>query len=257
MPTGVGNPDPACGRRHELHLRFGVGLRLFLAPRFRSGSVAVSWDGTSSLGHVVESLGVPLPEVGSLEIGGHQVPPSHRPQPGDTIMVGAIGRPQPLGSPRFILDVHLGALARRMRLVGLDTLYSNDSSDEALIEVANAARRVLLTRDRGLLRRRKLWLGAYVRGDRPDDQLADVVDRFAPPLAPWTRCPACNGPLKPVSKDGIEFLLLPGTRRTYDEFSRCGDCGQVYWHGAHAARLATIVAAAERRVAARPEPQSR
>ena len=134
-----------------------------------------------------------------------------------------------------------------MRLVGLDTDYSSDLDDDVLIERANSGRRMLLTKDRGLLRRRKLWLGAYVRGARADEQLADVLDRFAPPLAPWTRCSACNGPLSPVPKADVEQLLLPGTRRTYQEFARCADCGRVYWRGAHSRRLEAIVAAATRR----------
>jgi len=100
---------------------------------------------------------------------------------------------------------------------------------------------VLLTQDRGLLRRGALRAGGYVRGSRPDDQLADVLDRFAPSLNPWTRCPACNGALHPVAKPDVEHLLEPGTRRSYTEFSRCEACGQLYWRGAHADDLAAIV----------------
>ena len=111
---------------------------------------------------------------------------------------------------------------------------------------ANAGRRVLLTKDRGLLRRRKLQMGAYVRGARPDEQFRDVLDRFRPPLAPWTRCPACNGLLAPVARAAVDPLLRPGTRRTYQAFSRCGSCGQVYWHGAHSKRLGEIIDCAVR-----------
>ena len=149
-----------------------------------------------------------------------------------------------LGGARFLLDVHLGALARRLRLVGLDTAYRNDLGDEELVERANAERRVLLTRDRGLLRRRALRQGAYVHGDRPDDQLCDVLGRFAPPLAPWTRCTACNGLLAPVDRAEVEDLLRPGTRRTYDTFARCTVCGRPYWKGAHHRRLEAVVASA-------------
>jgi uncharacterized protein len=219
-------------------------LRLFLRPAHRHGPVPVALDGTSSLGHVVESLGVPLTEVGSLLVNGEPAGPGYRPGDGDVVSVAAVRRPQPLPSARFVLDVHLGTLARRLRLVGVDAAYANDAGDDALIEQANAGRRVLLTQDRGLLRRRKLWLGAYVRGARPDDQFRDVLDRFAPPLAPWTRCPACNGPLSPVAKTAVEPLLRPGTRRTYQVFTRCTGCGQVYWHGAHGRRLEAIIASA-------------
>ena len=204
----------------------------------------VSLDGTSSLGHVVESLGVPLTEVGPLAVNGRPARPGYRPGPGDVLDVAAMPRPQPLPSPRFILDVHLGTVARRLRLVGVDAAYGNDLDDDTLIERANAERRVLLTRDRGLLRRRKLWLGAFVRGARPDEQFRDVLDRFAPPLAPWTRCLACNGPLAPARKAEVEPSLRPGTRRTYQAFSRCAWCGRVYWRGAHSRRLEAIVASA-------------
>jgi uncharacterized protein len=232
-----------------VELKFAPELRFFLAGRGRSadaggGTVRARAEGTSTLGHLVEAAGVPLPEIGSLLVNGTRARPSYQPVPGDRISVRAISRPQPLPEPRFLLDVHLGALARRMRLVGVDTAYSNDLDDDTLIALANSGPRVLLTKDRGLLRRRRLWLGAYVRGDRADEQLTDVLDRFAPPLAPWTRCVACNGELRLAPKAEVTDQLLPGTRRTYHEFSRCAECGRVYWRGAHSRRLAKIVSAA-------------
>jgi uncharacterized protein with PIN domain len=221
-------------------------LGLFLRPGRRGGPVPVALDGTSSLGHVVESLGVPLTEVGRLLVNGEPAGPGYRPGHGDVVTVDAVRRPQHLACARFILDVHLGTLARRLRLVGVDAAYANDADDDALVEQANAGRRVLLTKDRGLLRRRKLWMGAYVRGARPDEQFRDVLGRFTPPLEPWTRCPACNGRLAPVTRAAAGPLLRPGTRRTYQAFSRCQGCGQVYWHGAHSKRLEELVDCAVR-----------
>ncbi|WP_214415207.1 Mut7-C ubiquitin/RNAse domain-containing protein [Sphaerisporangium fuscum] len=230
-------------------VRVEAGLRFFLPPRHRAAELWIPYDGTSSLGHVVESLGVPLPEVGALVVGGREVEASYRPQEGDAVRVLAVRRPQPVPAHRFLLDVHLGTLARRLRLVGVDSAYENDLDDDTLIERANAERRVLLTQDRGLLRRRSLWLGAHVRGAAPQEQFGDVLRRFAPPLAPWTRCTACNGPLAPVGKGEVEGLLLPGTRRSYDAFARCLACDHVYWRGAHGARLEAIVEQARRVVA--------
>lgn len=221
-------------------------LGLFLRPGRRGGPVPVALDGTSSLGHAVESLGVPLTEVGGLLVDGEPAGPQYRPGHGDVVTVEAVRRPQHLACARFILDVHLGTLARRLRVAGVDAAYANDADDDALVEQANAGRRVLLTKDRGLLRRRKLQRGAYVRGARPDDQFRDVLDRFRPPLAPWTRCPACNGLLAPVAKAAVDPVLRPGTRRTCQAFSRCASCGQVYWHGAHSKRLAQIIDSAIR-----------
>jgi hypothetical protein len=172
-------------------------LRLFLRPGRRSAPVVVALDGTSSLGHVVESLGVPLTEAGRLLVNGEPTAPAYRPRNADVVMVEAVRRPQ-LAPARFVLDVHLGTVARRLRLAGVDAAYVNDAGDDALIEQANADRRVLLTQDRGLLHRRALWLGAYVRGARPDDQFRDVLDRFRPPLAPWTPVP------------GVQRAAVPG-----------------------------------------------
>ncbi|WP_314173034.1 Mut7-C RNAse domain-containing protein [Streptomyces winkii] len=235
----------------HIRLRFADGLLFFLAARHRrSGSVELPHDGTSTLGHAVQSLGVPLTEVGELtvhgpgEATGRAVGPGYRPREAETAYVPTAPRPQAVpapGPPRFVLDVHLGALARRLRLVGLDAAYGNDASDDELLAQAGRERRVLLTQDRGLLLRRALWLGAYVRGARPDDQLLDVLDRFAPPLKPWTRCMACNGTLAPVAKSEIAPLLRPGTRRTYDSFMRCVSCSRVFWRGAHSGRLESLV----------------
>jgi uncharacterized protein with PIN domain len=222
-------------------LEFAAELRLFLPSRDRGGRVETGIDGTSSLGHVVESLGVPLPEVGGLLVGGEPVDQSYRPADRDHAEVLAVPRPQPVPAHRFLLDVHLGTVARRLRLVGVDAAYRNDLDDDTLIDLADRQRRVLLTQDRGLLRRRSLWFGAFVRGARPDEQFADLLDRFAPPLAPWTRCTACNGRLAPVAKEEIADRLEPGTRRCHNEFARCESCGHLYWKGAHHRRLEAIV----------------
>jgi len=233
-------------REAEIHVP--PELALFLRPGRRGGPVFVRCDGVSSLGHVVQSIGVPLTEIGELLVNGAAEQPGYRPRGGDVVLMRPVRRPEPLDRPRFLLDVHLGTLARRLRLVGVDAAYDRDADDDELIEQANASGRVLLTQDRGLLQRRSLWRGAYVRGGRPDEQFADVLGRFAPPLAPWTRCTACNGLLAAVPKADVAALLQPGTRHTYEVFARCGDCGRVYWRGAHARRLQTTVDAAVRTV---------
>lgn len=225
-------------------VRVAEPLRFLLPVRHRHGDVRAPVDGVSSLLHVVESLGVPRTEFGELRVNGRPAAPSERPHDGDVIDVAPVRRPQRIAEPRFVLDVHLGSLARRMRLLGLDVAYRNDAADAELVAQAVAERRIALTQDRGLLRRRALPAGAYVRGSRADDQLLDVLDRFDPPLDPWSRCPACNGVLAPVAKQDVAHLLEPGTRRSYTEFSRCPACGRLYWRGAHAERLDAIVAAA-------------
>ncbi|GAA2147383.1 Mut7-C RNAse domain-containing protein [Kitasatospora kazusensis] len=229
--------------RPEIWISFAPELHVFVAAAQRRGRTAVRTDGASTLGHVVESLGAPLTEVGVLTADGREVRTSHIPADGEEITVLGVPRPQQLPGPaRFLLDVHLGTLARRLRLLGVDTAYESlDIGDAALAARSAAEQRVMLSRDRGLLRRRELWAGAYVYSHRPAEQLKDVLSRFAPPLAPWTRCTACNGTLRAASKEDLHEQLHDGTERSYDTFAQCTDCGQAYWRGAHHSRLNDIV----------------
>ena len=124
----------------------------------------------------------------------------------------------------------------------MDTAYeSTDIGDPALAARSAAERRVMLSRDRGLLRRRELWAGAYVYSTRPEEQLRDVLERFRPELRPWTRCTACNGLLKEATKEEVADQLHGGTQRNYDVFAQCRDCGRAYWKGAHHEQLVAIV----------------
>jgi uncharacterized protein with PIN domain len=221
----------------RLTLVVDPNLWLFLPASRRREAFEVAWDGSSSYAHVVEAAGIPLTEVGLLDRG---------PEPDSEVRVGAVQRPQrPDGwAGGFVLDVHLGALARRLRLLGLDTAWPEEAGDPALVERANGEGRLLLTQDRGLLKRRALWAGAYVRGSDPDGQLDDVLDRFRPLLAPWSRCTACNGELATVDRAEVAHLLEAGTLRSQEHFAQCPDCRRIYWPGAHTARLERVVARA-------------
>ncbi|MGW7383225.1 Mut7-C RNAse domain-containing protein [Streptomyces sp. NPDC054794] len=231
----------------EIRVEVAPELCLFVPHTRRDGATPLATDGVSTLGHVVESLGVPLTEVGALVVDGREVPVSHVPAAGESVEVRAVGRPQRVpGAPlRFLLDVHLGTLARRLRLLGVDAAYeSTDIGDPALAARSAAEKRVMLSRDRGLLRRRELWAGAYVYSTRPEDQLRDVLGRFAPELRPWTRCTACNGLLTEATKDQVADRLKGGTQRSYDVFAQCSQCERVYWKGAHHEQLEAVVARA-------------
>ncbi|MCC9709361.1 Mut7-C ubiquitin/RNAse domain-containing protein [Streptomyces sp. MNU76] len=228
----------------EIHIEVAPELALFVPHGRRAGVTPLAVDGVSTLGHVVESLGVPLTEVGALVVDGREVRVGHIPADGESVTVRPVDHPQQVpGAPlRFLLDVHLGTLARRLRLLGVDAAYeSTDIGDPALATLSATDRRVMLSRDRGLLRRRELWAGAYVYSTQPDEQLREILTRFAPPLHPWTRCTACNGLLEPATKEQVADRLEGGTQRSYDVFAQCASCGRAYWKGAHHEQLEAIV----------------
>jgi uncharacterized protein with PIN domain len=226
-----------------VRLRIPPALRFLLPRRNRdSGELDLRHDPTVTVGHLVQSAGVPLTEVGDLLVAEVSVSRRSRLREQDQLDVVVRARPQPLVGPAlFLLDVHLGALTRRLRLLGVDAAYDNDADDDHLVEQAGREDRVLLSRDRGLLMRRGLRRAAFVRGQHPDAQLADFIERFRPPLQPWSLCLACGGTLSPVSKAQVANQLEPGTLRTQHRFSLCGSCGHVYWHGAHDAKLQQVV----------------
>jgi uncharacterized protein with PIN domain len=232
-----------------------ASLQLFLHRRHRAdpitGAVALRWDEEASLGHLVQSVGLPLTEVEMLLVDGVAHEPQGRVPRRGVVEPVPRRRPQPAPTdpPRFLFDVHLGALARLLRLLGVDAAYPTeaaDTDDDRLLARSTAEQRVLLTRDQGLLRRRDARWAAYVRGQRPREQLTDVLDRFAPPLRPWSRCPVCNGRLVGVDVAEVADQLRPGTLRTYHDFSRCTSCGRAFWRGAHAKRLEPLVASVMR-----------
>ncbi len=226
-----------------VRLRVDPALCFLLPRRARDGGeLDLPHDPTATVGHLVQSAGVPLTEVGDLLVAEVSVSWRSRLQEQDRLDVAGRARPQRLEGPAlFLLDVHLGALTRRLRLLGVNAAYDKDADDDHLVEQAEREDRVLLSRDRGLLMRRALRRAAFVRGQDPDDQLADVIERFRPPLKPWSLCPVCGGMLTPVSKAQVANQLQPGTLRTQERFSRCRSCGHVYWHGAHDARLQQVV----------------
>jgi uncharacterized protein with PIN domain len=240
-----------------VEVRFYAELCELLPHRHRDGRISHRLIETQTVKDLVESYGVPHTEVEVILVDGRSVGWDHRARAGERVSVYPVFeafdvrplvrlRPEPLRQTRFVLDGHLGTLARRLRLLGFDCSYQRDPADEKLVELSLRERRILLTRDRFLLRRRIITHGYLVRSDQPQEQALEVVRRFQleGSVEPFTRCPACNGLLVPVEKATIAHRLPPGTRRTYDEFQTCPHCGRDYWRGAHHARLKRLVAAA-------------
>lgn len=143
----------------------------------------------------------------------------------------------------FVVDVNLGKLARHLRLAGFDTAYKNNATDAELIQQMEEENRILLTRDRKLLMRNAVKIGYLPRSDDPTEQLEEVFHRFDlfDEIQPYSRCVNCNGVLESVSKESVIDHLEPLTKKYFEEFSQCPDCGQVYWKGSHRNRLDSTI----------------
>ena len=230
----------------EASFRFYAELNDFLPQPYRQTSFVTPFTGRVSIKHLVESLGVPHIEVDLILVNGESVEFTYIVEDGDRVSVYPVFesiditpvgrlRPVPLRETRFVLDTHLGQLAAYLRLIGLDTLYRNDYSDPELAQISSEERRILLTKDRGLLKRNTVTHGYCVRQTDPEKQLIEVVHRFDlhDLTAPFSRCLRCNGLLHPVDKETINHRLEANTRQYYDEFFICDTCDQVYWKGSH------------------------
>lgn len=238
---------------HTAEFRFYGGLNDFIDPVRRGKESLYIFDEHPSVKDAIESMGVPHTEVDLILADGNAVDFSFHLQDGGRISVyphffgpetapeGRLHRPPPEPA-RFVLDGHLGKLARLLRLAGYDSLYKNHCGDFELAETAAKEGRVLLTRDRGLLMRRCVEYGHYVRETNPVQQLQEVMLRYdLKAHNALTRCMACNGMIEAVDKQVILDRLQENTREHFNEFFRCAGCGRIYWEGSHYARLRRLV----------------
>jgi uncharacterized protein len=222
-------------------LSFHPDLCTFVNRENEGGTVLYEFSDRPSIKHVYESLGLPHTEVREVLVNGQVESDSWILQEGDRVEVLPFPplAPHPEPDPRFILDNHLGKLAVFLRMLSFDTDYRSDIQDEELAFRASSERRILLTRDRGLLMRNAVTRRYCLRSLDQKVQLREVLDRYnLYPLAkPFTRCLRCNALLQLVDKEQVDEKLEPLTRRYYQEFHQCTQCGKVYWKGSHYERM--------------------
>lgn len=226
--------------------RFYEELNDFLPVHKRKRTFSYPFDGRPAVKDAIEAEGVPHAEVDLILVDGRSVDFGYRIQDGDRVSVYPVFesldisplvrlRERPLRKTRFILDVHLGKLARFLRLLGFDTRYRNDLDDPEIIEIAVSEGRIILTRDIGILKRSAVTHGYWLRSTDPEEQIQEVLHRFDlySRIRPFYRCIHCNGLIEPVAKAKVESQLQPRTKKYHDEFFRCTGCGRIYWKGSH------------------------
>ncbi|VVC74838.1 hypothetical protein AQUSIP_01100 [Aquicella siphonis] len=244
-------------RKATVFFRFYEELNDFLPLERKKSEFSHHVRIPVSIKDVIESLGVPHSEIDLILVNGVSVDFSYLVQPGDRISVYPVFesidissvthlRPRPLRQTRFVLDVHLGKLARYLRLLGFDTRYDTQYDDAAIIELALRENRIILTRDVGLLKNKTVTHGYWVRETRPENQVMEVLRRFdlRPSCQPFTRCLECNGSIVPaeLSQEEVNMTVPARVREMQDHYFRCDQCKRVYWQGTHYEKLKKFIA---------------
>ena len=231
-------------------------LSAFLAPERRAATFDYTCARAASLKQAIEALGVPHTEVGRLLVNQQPATLARTVREGDAVEVFPhTAGEAPLDAPvRFLADAHLGGLARMLRMLGFDTLYENRIADREILELAAREQRVVLTRDRELLKCREILRGCFVHALKPEAQLKEVAGRYGLErhMRPFTLCLHCNLRLLPVDKATVQGCVPERIVAHYEIFVRCPRCGRIYWEGSHWARMREILSAA---LASRPEIQ--
>lgn len=227
-------------------LRCYAELSDFLPAARRGRDIQVGFVAPAPVRHLIELCGVPHTEVELVLRNGESVGLEATVADGDRLAVYPVFesfdirpllrlRPRPLRRPRFLADAHLGALARRLRLLGFDTLWHNDLGDAELVRLAVAERRILLSRDRQLLMRQTVTHGCYIRPGPTRTQLAALLQRLqlCAEIAPFSRCTLCNAELEAIAVERVRTALPPDVAARHQEVWRCRGCGHLYWQGSH------------------------
>lgn len=237
---------------HIAEFRFYEELNDFLPPEQRKRALPYRFNGHPGVKDPIEVFGVPHTEVDLIVVNGMSVGFNYQLQNADRVAVYPMFegidispivklRDKPLRQTAFVVDVNLGKLARLLRLLGFDTLFANSYSDQDIAVISVAQKRIILTRDRRLLYAKSITHGYWVRSVVPERQLAEVIDRFDlfSQIMPFQRCTRCNGLIEAVEKNQVLHLLEPKTKKYYELFYHCRDCGKVYWQGSHVDNIRT------------------
>ena len=231
-------------------IRFHDQLNEFLPAQLNEKAFEVEFKKARSVKDLIESIGIPHTELDVIISNEKSVDLDYQVQPGDRIEVYPLSispvftlpdhavvhcQPEPLSEHRFVLDVHLGKLAKYLRMLGFDTLYRNDYDDPVMADISAGERRILLTCDRMLLMRKQIIHGYYVRSRQPQQQLLEILSRYKlyDQIKPFSRCIHCNGRTYPVNKRSIETCLRAKTKKYYNDFYQCDSCNKIYWKGSH------------------------
>lgn len=238
----------------NIHFRCYAELNDFLPEKQKYKQFQYGLKTPITVGEAIESLGIPFSEIDLILVNSQTVSLGHQLQENDyvsvyptfeTLDISSLkdAHKPPLRVTRFILDAHLGKLAKYLRMLGFDTLFRNDFEDSEIIEISVREKRIILTRDKHLLNSKKVSHGYYVRSTEKHKQLREVVQKFdlCSQFKSFSRCMTCNAELIPKKKHEIENQVPPDVAEVFKEFYYCASCMKVYWKGSHFKRMESLI----------------
>lgn len=234
--------------------RFYEELNDFLPASRRKTSFRWPFFNTPAVRDVIQAIGVPHTEIDLVLVDGESVDFAHRLKGGERVAVYPVFerldispvirlRPEPLRDTRFIVDAHLGKLARYLRMLGFDAAYERHFENDEIIERSLKEQRIILTRSPEILKHSRVTHGYWLRHEEPLEQLLEVLHELdlSRQVKPFTRCMDCNGRIAEVEKAGITGRVNPIILQRFSEFRQCRDCGKIYWQGSHHERMARMI----------------
>jgi uncharacterized protein with PIN domain len=238
----------------QVWFRFYEELNDFLPACKRKTSFAYFFKGNPVVKAAIEHLGIPHVEIDLILVNGNPVDFTYRIKNEDKITVYPVFerldisgisplREKPLRETKFILDVHLGKLSRYLRLLGFDTVFETGYTDREIIDRSLNEQRIILTRDRDLLKTKRVTHGCWIRSPKPKDQLQEILKRLdlIGRFNPFTRCMDCNGILEDIVMEEVPKTLPPKTRQFFRKFIKCTGCGKIYWEGSHYEKMKAFI----------------
>ncbi|MCX6152189.1 MAG: twitching motility protein PilT [Ignavibacteriales bacterium] len=239
---------------HKAYFRFYEELNDFLPAEKRKIKFTHEFIDQTSIKDMIESLGVPHTQIDLILVNSCSVDFEYLVQDKDDISVYPVFesidisgiqhlRNKPLREPKFILDVHLGKLARHLRMLGIDASYRNNFLKEELVNSSLEEKRTILTKDRNILKRNEITHGYWIRNDNPVEQVKEIILRFdlKNEIKEFTRCLECNNLLTEVHKSDIENELPPMVKEIQNEFFQCPVCKRIFWKGSHYKKMKALI----------------
>ncbi len=237
-----------------LHLNFANSLRGMLCTCKDTGIITYPLTRRASIKDIIESLGVPHTEIGKISLAGNELGFDYIPENTTSIEIEPISDKTPVTSPtrlrpvsfdehKFLIDDNVLKLGRNLRMIGFDSVNVINGEPGLIIEQAAKERRIVLSRNRDLLKMKAIYHGQLLRSENHIEQTAEVVRRYDlySQIRPFSRCLSCNGTLRVVDKNAILHLLEPLTKKYYSTFKQCEDCKKVYWKGSHHEKMMRLI----------------